>query len=69
LFGTMVVHHSLQVFKHAPRIAALTAELPLNTTAWPEPLLSHWRRWFVLLKINAALGPVAVLFGLALVTG
>jgi uncharacterized membrane protein len=69
LFGAMVVHHSLQVFKYAPRIAALTAELPPNTTAWPDALLSHWRRWFFLLKINAALGPVVVLFGLALVTG
>jgi putative copper export protein len=69
LFAAMVVHHSLQVFKYAPRIAALTAELPSNTTAWPDALLAHWRRWFLLLKINAALGPVAVLFGLALVTG
>src|SRR3989442_8985180 len=41
LFGAMVVHPSLQVFKYAPRIAALTAELPPNTTAWPDPLLSH----------------------------
>ncbi len=69
LFGAMVVHHSLQVFKYAPRIAALTAELRPKTTIWPDPLLSHWRRWFLLLKINAALGPVVVLFGLALVTG
>lgn len=68
-FGAMVIHHSLQVFKYAPRIAALTAELRSNTTAWPEQLLSHWRRWFLLLKINAALGPVVVLLGLALVTG
>jgi putative copper export protein len=69
LFVAMVVHHSLQFFKYAPRIAALTAELPPNTIAWPDPLLSLWRRWFLLLKINAALGPVVVLFGLALVTG
>jgi putative copper export protein len=69
LFGAMVVHHSLQFFKYAPRIATLTADLPPNTIAWPEPLLSLWRRWFLLLKINAALGPVVVLFGLALVTG
>ena len=69
LFVTMVVHHALQVFKYAPRIAALTANLPSNTTVWPDPLLSHWRRWFLLLKINAALGPVVVLFGLALATG
>lgn len=69
LFCAMVVHHSLQVFKYAPRIAALTAQFPPETNAWPEPLLSHWRRWFLLLKINAALGPVSVLLGLALVTG
>lgn len=67
LFGAMAMHHGLQVFKYGPRIAALTAELPSNTTSWPEPLLSNWRRWFLLLKINAALGPLAVLLGLALV--
>ena len=67
IFGAMVVHHCLQVFKYAPTIASLTAELPQNLSAWPEPLLSHWRRWFLLLKINAALGPIAVLMGLALV--
>ena len=67
LFGAMAMHHGLQVFKYAPRIAALTAELRPNTTEWPEPLLANWRRWFLLLKINAGLGPVAVLLGLALV--
>lgn len=67
LFGAMTVHHCLQVFKYAPHIADLTEKLPQGTTRWPEPLLSHWRRWFLLLKINAALGPIAVLFGLALV--
>ena len=66
IFGAMVVHHCLQVFKYAPAIADLTAALPRDLPAWPEPLLSHWRRWFLLLKINAALGPVAVLLGLAL---
>ena len=67
LFGAMAMHHGLQAFKYAPRIAALTAELRPNTTEWPEPLLAHWRRWFLLLKINAGLGPIAVLLGLALV--
>lgn len=67
IFGAMVVHHCLQVFKYAPAISGLTAELPQNLSAWPEPLLSHWRRWFLLLKINAALGPIAVLLGLALI--
>jgi copper resistance protein D len=67
LFGAMVLHHCLQVFKYAPAIAQLTADLPQGLNAWPEPLLSHWRRWFLLLKINAALGPIVVLLGLALV--
>ena len=67
LFGAMAMHHGLQVFKYAPLIARLTAELPANVTSWPEPLLSNWRRWFLLLKINAGLGPIAVLLGLALV--
>jgi len=66
LFGAMAMHHGLQVFKYAPRIAALTAALRPNTTEWPEPLLANWRRWFLLLKINAGLGPVVVLLGLAL---
>jgi putative copper export protein len=69
LFGAMATHHGLQVFKYAPRIAALTAELQPNTTEWPEPLLANWRRWFLLLKINAGLGPIVVLLGLALVKG
>ncbi len=69
LFGAMAMHHGLQVFKYGPRIAALTAELRPNTTEWPEPLLAIWRRWFLLLKINAGLGPVAVLLGLALLKG
>ncbi len=67
LFGAMVLHHCLQVFKYAPAIARLTAQLPEGLEGWPEPLLSHWRRWFLLLKINAALGPIVVLLGLALV--
>jgi putative copper export protein len=66
LFVAMGVHHGLQVFKYAPKIASLTAQLPPGTDSWPEPLLTSWRKWFVLLKINAALGPVVVLLGLAL---
>jgi putative copper export protein len=66
VFGAMVVHHCLQVFKYAPAIARLTAALPQATASWPDALLSHWRRWFLLLKINAALGPIAVLLGLEL---
>src|SRR3970282_693589 len=58
--AAMVLHHCLQVFKHAPVISGLIQQLPQRLTAWPEPLLSYWRRWFLLLKINAALGPIAV---------
>jgi len=66
LFLAMTVHHCLQVFKYAPRIAEQTAAISAATTAWPETLLSDWRRWFMLLKLNAGLGPVVVLLGLAL---
>jgi putative copper export protein len=66
VFGAMITHHCLQVFKYAPAIAKLSAALPPAMPSWPEPLLSHWRRWFLLLKINSALGPIAVLLGLAL---
>lgn len=67
VFLAMGVHHCLQVFKYAPALSRMTEELPAHLDSWPEALLSHWRRWFLLLKINAALGPVAVLLGLALV--
>jgi uncharacterized membrane protein len=67
LFVAMVVHHCLQVFKYGPRIAALTAEVATLAESWPEPLLTQWRRWFLLLKINAALGPVVTLLGVALI--
>jgi uncharacterized membrane protein len=67
LFGAMLVHHLLQVFKYGPKILALTPEAIAETSAWPEPLRAHWQRWFILLKINAALGAVVSLLGLALV--
>ena len=69
LFVAMVVHHCLQVFKYGPKIASLTADLPAVSDSWPEPLLTHWRKWFLLLKINAALGPVVTLLGIALIKG
>ena len=69
LFVAMVVHHCLQVFKYGPKIASLTADLPAVTDSWPEPLLTHLRKWFLLLKINAALGPVVTLLGIALIKG
>ncbi len=66
VFLAMTVHHCLQVFKYAPRIAQQTAAIDPSATVWPQGLLSDWRRWFMLLKLNAGLGPVAVLLGLAL---
>jgi uncharacterized membrane protein len=68
-FFAMVVHHCLQVFKYAPKIAALTAQTPAETMVWPEPLRAHWQKWFMLLKLNAGLGPIVVLLGVALRKG
>jgi uncharacterized membrane protein len=67
VFIAMLVHHSLQVFKYGPKILALTGQVRSDAPAWPEPLRSHWQNWFMLLKINAALGPVAILLGVALI--
>ncbi len=66
VFLAMTVHHCLQVFKYAPRIAQQSAAVKESATDWPEALVSDWSRWFLLLKLNAGLGPVAVLLGLAL---
>jgi len=66
-FFAMLLHHCLQVFKYAPKIASLTAHLTASADSWPEPLLTYWRKWFLLLKINAALGLIVTLLGLALV--
>jgi uncharacterized membrane protein len=68
-FFAMLVHHCLQVLKYAPKIAALTAQTPPETVVWPEPLRAHWQKWFMLLKLNAGLGPIAVLLGVALGKG
>ncbi len=67
VFGAMLAHHLLQTFRYAPAIAKLTAELPAASNHWPEALLDRWRHWFLLLKFNAALGPIAILLGLNLV--
>jgi putative copper export protein len=67
LFVAMLLHHALQVFKYGPKIAALTNDAAMTTGSWPEPLRAHWQKWFVLLKINATIGPIATLLGLALV--
>jgi uncharacterized membrane protein len=66
LFGAMVYHHALQVFKYGPGIAAMTAETPADSLSWPEPLRARWQKWFTLLKINATLGPIATLIGMVL---
>jgi uncharacterized membrane protein len=66
LFLAMAFHHSLQTFKYGPKIVLLTAQAQENLEAWPEPLLAHWKKWFVLLKINATLGVLLLLLGLAL---
>lgn len=66
LFFAMTLHHCLQAFKYGPRIASFTAEARQELESWPEPLLSHWKKWFVLLKINATLGAIVILFGLVL---
>jgi len=66
LFGAMVYHQGLQVFKYGARIAAMTAATPEESLSWPEPLRAHWQKWFTLLKINATLGPVATIIGLML---
>jgi putative copper export protein len=66
LFVAMLVHHTLQVFKYGPKIAGLTAETPADAEVWPEPLRAHWRKWFMLLKLNAGLGLIAILLGVLL---
>jgi uncharacterized membrane protein len=66
LFAAMALHHGFQVFKYGPRIAALTANVPAHQQLWPEGLRMLWEKWFTLLKINAALGPIVTLLGLAL---
>jgi uncharacterized membrane protein len=65
LFVAMLVHHTLQVFKYGPRIAALTAEAG-DAAAWPEALRAHWQKWFMLLKLNAGLGLAVILLGVLL---
>ncbi|MGH7770493.1 MAG: hypothetical protein ACREQP_23825, partial [Candidatus Binatia bacterium] len=66
LFSAMIFHHFLQSLKYAPRIAAATLEAGSGAASWPEPLLGSWKKWFVLLKINTALGAIVLFLGLAL---
>jgi putative copper export protein len=67
LFFAMLAHHSLQVFKYGPKIVALTSQADAQSSVWPEPLRVQWEKWFMLLKINATLGPIVTFLGLALV--
>jgi putative copper export protein len=67
LFVAMVIHQALQVFKYGPKIAVLTNDATMTIDSWPEPLRAHWQKWFMFLKINATIGPIATLLGLALV--
>ncbi|MGH7835056.1 MAG: hypothetical protein ACREQK_15540 [Candidatus Binatia bacterium] len=66
LFFAMSVHHVLQAAKYSPKLIELTAQEAPRSQAWAEPLLSLWRRWFLLLKMNAALGTFTLLLGLFL---
>lgn len=68
LFFAMFIHHALQVFKYGPKITLLTNETADSVDVWPEPLHSYWTKWFMLLKLNATLGPITTLFALALIT-
>ena len=67
LFLAMLVHHVLQVFKYGPKIAAKTNQAAITADSWPEALRADWQKWFMLLKINATIGPIATLLGMALV--
>ena len=63
----MLVHHALQVFKYGPKITANSNQAAITADSWPEALRADWQKWFMLLKINATIGPIATLLGLALV--
>ena len=66
LFGAMLYHHGLQVFKYGARIAATTAATSPEAISWPEPLRGLWQRWLTLLKLNSTLGTIETLVGLVL---
>jgi len=67
-FVAMTIGHGLQVFKYGPKITAMTKEVADDAELWPEALRSYWTKWFMLLKVNATLGPITTLFALALIT-
>jgi putative copper export protein len=66
LFVAMLAHHTLQVFKYGRKIAVLSTAAAVESAVWPEPLRAHWQSWFNLLKLNAVLGLIVVLLGVAL---
>lgn len=66
LFLAMFFNHSLQALKYSPKIELLTGATAQDIDSWPEPLLSYWKKWFLLLKINATLAPVVLLLALGL---
>jgi len=67
LFVAMLAHHTLQVFKYGPRIAALSADAAPDAAQWPEALRAQWQKWFLLAKLNALLGLIATLLGVLLI--
>jgi len=67
LFVAMLAHHTLQVFKYGPKIAALSGEAAAGSNASLEPLRAQWQKWFILLKLNAGVGVVITLLGVVLV--
>ena len=66
VFGAMLYHHAVQVFRYGPAITALTVATPEAALSWPEPLRVQWQKWLTLLKINAVLGPIGTVMGLVL---
>jgi putative copper export protein len=66
LFVAMLAHHTLQVYKYGPNIAALSAQAATGVAEWPETLRAHWQKWFMLAKLNAGLGLIVMLLGVLL---
>jgi len=69
IFLAMLLHQVFQTLKYGPAIVSLSAQAAGETSAWPEFLLAPWRKWFILLKINAALGLIGLILGVFLGKG
>jgi uncharacterized membrane protein len=67
LFVAMLAHHTLQVFKYGPKIAALSSNAADGPNTSLEPLRAQWQKWLMLLKLNASIGVVVTLLGVILV--